>query len=729
MRERWCSGRMRCAGVWLCVIGGFCAGGYAETAGEFTPGVATPVHMAGVSRVHATALREIALAFGEFAPEALQVFADGAPLPGSLFVGLLDELTAAPDLARAGLINLHNIPPDTDAFEAFLEGGVLYLLGNTPRGMLQAAYELQEALRAEKTVPAGWHERGAFQIQQRFFHQRFDGWPGEPADIRYISHLGASHCLLTHDWHGDVRHLQAYVSSSVFPGAVDAAGVEERRAGLRRMVEACLDYGIEPSLWITELPCQGGPWVPEAERQRFLERFPGEVLSDCGTYQGKVLCFGHPQVQAYYRELIGNFFQAFPEISTLFLFGLDSGGEFCDPGQCARCRGMSKFEQRDRLIRFLLEEGRKARPGLNVLTTGWGWSGDTEQFLARQRALPPGSGLFLAAETDGWQAERQLHDFLREARALCREQGQVFIGYDDLHWGDDTVHDLNDIQDYPLGVGAKIRRWHDLGADGVFDHWGAFNRDISCNSMACREFFLNPLADPAAVCRGIAVKQFGETAGLSAWRAWQSLERAHAILSNACTWPPAQWPGWYAGRESAPLPGDFAAHGIAGGEPPRASALITYNPPDLPERIQRVADAWRAAYPHYQAAIASMRQAAAEAGDAPLFYAYWWNGGAKSPSRREHLRRQGIYLESMAVTGRELGLHFALDALYERLNRDPDAYKEQATELLREDIDACHAAGDYFERLKAQGDDRNAGRGWAALYRAKAERIQAYLEQ
>jgi len=389
---------------------------------------------------------------------------------------------------------------------------------------------------------------------------------------------------------------------------------------------------------------------------------------------------------------------------------------------------MSKFDQRDRLLNFLLKEGQKVRPGLRVLTTGWGWSGDTEQFLARQKQLPSGGGLYLAAETDGWQPERQLHDFLINARALCRKHGQLFIGYDDLHWGDDTVHQLNDIQDYPMGIGAKIRRWHALQADGIFDHWGGFNKDIACNSIACRAFFLNPLADPETVCRDIAMKQFGETAGVLALHAWKSLEHAHAILSNACTWAPTQWPGWYPGRECAPIPEDFDKSGIHGGEPPRAAASIVYNPPDLADRLQRVGDAWRTAFPFYQQAVEYMREASEKAEETPVFYAFWWSGNGTSPTRREHLRREGLYLESMALAGREIGIHFSLNALYEKVNRDPAAYTQQAKELLLEDILACNEAAKLFDRLKNQGDDKMKDRNWSALYRAKADRIKRYLE-
>ena len=33
----------------------------------------------------------------------------------------------------------------------------------------------------------------------------------------------------------------------------------------------------------------------------------------------------------------------------------------------------------------------------------------------------------------------------------------------------------------------------------------------------------------------------------------KALEKAHRILSNACTWPPGQWPGWYNGKNYAPF--------------------------------------------------------------------------------------------------------------------------------------------------------------------------------
>ena len=313
-------------------------------------------------------------------------------------------------------------------------------------------------------------------------------------------------------------------------------------------------------------------------------------------------------------------------------------------------------------------------------------------------------------------------------RGRCAESAaQTFIGYDDLHWGDDTVHQIRDIQDYPLGIGAKIRRWFELDADGVFDHWGGYPEDISCNSVACRAFFTNPLADPEVVCRSIAVRQFGEAAGVHAFDAWKALERAHAILSNACTYAPPQWPGWYPGREFVPTPEGFAKRGVQGGQPEVQANGFTYNPQEAAERLEAVATAWEAAYPHYRLASEALAKAVEAADDTPVFYSFWWSGEKATPTRKEHLRRERLYVDSMGFAGREIGLHFGLNALYERVKRDATAYQAQSRELLTRDARACRDAADFFERIQRDGDDKLKSRDWVALYRAKADGIDAYL--
>ena len=239
----------------------------------------------------------VTTAAGELGDVLARASAHRCPEWAAIHLGLFTELPDRLDLIRRGRVNLHNVPPGRDAFACLQHGDALYLLGSTPRGVLHAVYALEERLAFGPELGSDWSAHGVFRLSQRHFHPRFDRWPGERADIRYLSRLGASHCLISHDWHGSRRCLQGYVTSPVFPEAVPQAEVTANHAGLQRLVADCGDYGLGLALWITELPCQGGPWVPEAQRQAWLERFPAEVLSDSGTYQGKVLCFSHPDVE------------------------------------------------------------------------------------------------------------------------------------------------------------------------------------------------------------------------------------------------------------------------------------------------------------------------------------------------------------------------------------------------------------------------------------------------
>ena len=698
----------------------------------------TPVFCPGDSRVHRTALEELGRTLNTQAPLGVSRSAE-APA-GSIHLALLDESPVCRELVKKGIINLHNQEPGTDAFAVVDYMDALILIGTTPRGMLHAVYWIADRLALGKGIPAGVRIEQSFQISRRIFHPRFDSyifhprldcWPDARSDIRYLSHIGATHCLVDHDWQGSLRNFQGYVTSPIFPDAVDSATVARQHDNLRQLLEDCADYGLEPCLWLTELPCQGGPWVPEPQRQEFLKRFPSEVLSDSGCYEGRVLCFSHPQIQDYYRDLIKRFFAEFTEFGILFVFGLDSGGRFCSP-TCPRCNGMSLFDQRDRFLAFLREEGGKVRPGLQVLTTGWEWDHEPAAFLEHQRQLPEGCGVFLAAEKDGWQVERQSHDFLRDVRKICRDRNQLFIGYDNFHWGDDTVFGLRDIQDFPLGIGAKIRRWRQLDVDGVFDHWGTWSEDISSNSIACRAFFLNPLADPDTVGLELAHDQFGESAGPQVFAAWQALERAHAILSKACTWSPKQWIGWYIGRNSLPIPDVFAtvvagkdSNWRMGGEALKTNGAFSYNAGTFGDLLLAVSDAWHQASPHYQAAISAMSSALECADNTPVGYAHWWSGSQSVPSRLEHIRRQLMYLESMAVTGREIGLHFGLFALYEKSSRDAALFQHVAVDLLLADHAACLVVAEFFEKLGDKCPD--AQKSWVGLYRKKALGIAEYL--
>lgn len=280
-----------------------------------------PVYIPGRDRIYQTAVQELKSVLpGAYAEMHANSSDTGCSISLSIWKDL--EKNVAQELIENGRTNLHNLSSDLDAYEITSLGNTLYLLGTTACALFQAVYEIQENVKEQGFLSMQLQLERSLTPAKRVFHQRIDHWPGTRSDIRYISHLGANTCLLVHDWDKN-RNLQCYVTASEFPDAVSKQAVQENCRKLHKCIEDCLDYGIEPYLWITELPCQGGKWVKEEVREQFLNRYSPEVLSDSGTNEGKVLCFGHPRVQAYYRELIHNFLLKFPQISTFFLFGND----------------------------------------------------------------------------------------------------------------------------------------------------------------------------------------------------------------------------------------------------------------------------------------------------------------------------------------------------------------------------------------------------------------------
>ena len=133
------------------------------------------------------------------------------------------------------------------------------------------------------------------------------------------------------------------------------------------------------------------------------------------------------------------------------------------------------------------------------------------------------------------------------------------------------------------------------------------------------------------------------------------------------------------------------------------------------------------AYPYYMEAVCHLDEAISRADDQPVFYSFWWSGEEESPSRREHLRRQKIYCESMGLVGREIGIHFGLNALYDSLGGDVEAYSLEAGPMLRKDMEACRAIEAYFKGLNAEGDNNRPDLKRQELYGKKADAIEAYI--
>ncbi|HIJ73670.1 MAG TPA: hypothetical protein HPP83_06155 [Candidatus Hydrogenedentes bacterium] len=554
-------------------------------------------------------------------------------------------------------------------------------------------------------------------FEWRIFHPRSPAGGGffdyTREDFAAIRRRGGNTALMMHDWMGE-KSLYRFVPSEVFPDAIDPEELERNRAALRRYIEWAKDYGLRVALWICEMPCQGGPWMSEEARAAFLERYPEEVLSDTGTYQGKVVCLGHPRVEEYYRELMRGLLTDFPEVALIQLFTLDSNAEFCSPEACPRHQGVSKIEQRDRLIRLILEEGRKVQPDFRVLTTTWGWQNHPE-FLERQAALPAGSGLFSTPDGEAWSFDRKLTDYLVRQRDLCRDRGQMFLGYDIFLWGDDVLFPPYErIYDFPFGIAAKLRRWAHVRADGVFDQWGTEPDLLACNSMALRAFLFDPFQEPEPVLERIAERQFGAAAAPHVLDAWRAIEAAQQVQSDHTYYWHALRHGWSGGIIKIPPTIEALAplDGIYSREPHKPAGPIDHAPGDDIERARQLGAAMRDVVAHFDAAVvATERALKALEPDHRSFYADLLTDAAPV-SPREHLERQLRTLRLCSGLQRELGHFFEAFAIVKDMNgadqetRENLRVKHQA--LMRETLEGTRALRQLLDEIGVGDSDMAA---------------------
>lgn len=678
------------------------------------------------------------------------ICAAGVPAAGDAVLARVSHPLVRP-LIASGRTNLHNVAADRDGFHVLEQDGVIWLVGSSWRGVLQGVIALTTGPESPG-FPPGLEFHGSFAFGTRIFSpllgprllaapELIDGC------MRYLSGLGASHVALTHDFSGGpARDLHAYVDSRIFPAAADPVLRGTLRLALRAMIDAAQRYGLDLLFDARLLPCQGGPWVKAEDRQRFLERYPGDVLSESGTYQGKVLCFGHPTVRAFFAEVIAGFFREFPEISLFHYLTMDAEGDFCDPHSCPRCHGLSKFDQRDRLARFLEQEMTRARPGLRVLNTGFQWDRDKygmDELLARQAALPATVGLCLAASGDSATFERQSHHQLRQARDVTWRAGQLMIGRDALHaFEDQLVRGTTQRIDYPLGVFAKIRRWHDLGYDGFYDVRGRLAPDdVHANSSACRAAMLNPAADAPAFGEALARKWFGCEAGPVVADAWRLLERAQAIRSNGYAFPSSsplcEYVPWHFARAFTPVPThpQFTSQVIPQkapdkGElaPAQANGAI-YHDGDYPMRLETTGRGLVAAAQQFKAAAALLDRARQLPMAGCLEDPGSWLGGLAGQSPRAYLDAHMAFVANSHYFGEVMGYDFLLKALRMRLGDDVAAYRRQAAPMLESYAKAALALAAHLDAQLAQGWIKSL-EGWhisPEILRAQARDVTDYL--
>lgn len=651
----------------------------------------------------------------------LPVVVGDKPEKGDLVLSRISAPAATP-LIRAGLTDLHNTAPGADAFQILRHEQRLWVLGGSWRGVMQGVHEL--------TLSGDWpgedgalDHRGQFSLRFRVFSPLFGNQlyreqtspEGMRAAVRYLSLMGASHVAVSHDFSGGEIDLHNFVESKIFPKAGDAAARPRLRRQLRALLAAAADYGLGALYDGRFLPCQGGPWISPAQREQWLQQFPAEVLSETGTYQGKVLCFGHPLVQAYYREVVTNFLRDFPEVGLFHYLAMDNSAEFCDPETCSRCRALGKLAQRDRFSLFLAKTLREAKPEVLLLNTSFQWDRPlygVDQLLARQSALPPEIGLCMAATGDAATFDRQNNHSLQRARAVTARAGQLFLGRDALHFFEDMPPEGGWLVDYPLGIFAKVRRWQELGADGFFDVRGRpFAGDLHANSVACRAALLNPLADPQPALQALARRWFGPRAAPKVMAAWQALERGQAIRSAGYSFPSSsalsEYVPWHVRKSKMKLPlptnPEFTAKMDVQKAPERGELAPdpangwTYHEGDYPQNLDATGQSLFDASACFGAAAQLLGDALTQPLPEAIPDAPQWLGPETLLRPQDYLRRHRCYVRGLERFDAFMSCQFKLKALFMRVAGDADAYRQQGEPWLKAYAASARSLADYLD--------------------------------
>ena len=619
---------------------------------------------------------------------------------------LVAALISSPEirpLIEAGKTDLHNIPPDRDAFHVLPWNGMLYIIGSNPRGAMQGVIEF-----IRRGGDADLEFTGVFSLKYRIHALLSQGVYKEHPDretirdcVKFLAMCGASHVAATNDFSGNrYKSFYNYVPSSIFPDCSQEETRKESCRILHDIIDAAKEFGLGVLFETIFMPVN-------SSKEALEKMFAPEVVSYVGSYQKWGLCGRHPKIREFYREVTEKFFREFPEIELLHYITLDAGGDFCLNPHCLRCLGASKADLHDEWSRFIYETASCFRPGLILLNDGFDWMRNNWGFrnmLLHQSSMPSGIGFCLAAGNDPATFENQLHSHLLETRKVTAEKGQVFLGREAFFCFDDSIVPRRRcIADYPFGVFDKIRRWVLAQADGYLDVRGRlFPNDFHFNASALRSALLNSFGEPEEIMKSAVCRLCG---GTRIFGIWQKIRQAHRMLSNTFSFSsaslPPQYIPWFLGW-AAPIPGSpMLEQPQTDNElsPAEANGWI-YHDGSYPERMLTTGKGCSEASVLLDQAAEELRHIDGR-GESSEFQTLAMPPGFQWDFR-EYLRRTSRYFEFIARCYRVIGAAFRLRGHYLKENPDSGLYCRKYKNLLLDYAEGTEALVDFFER---NGDD------------------------
>ena len=215
--------------------------------------------------------------------------ADAAkPVAGSIILGTTADSPSLARWVKEGRLAIRADRAVGDAYELAMLDGCVAVNGANARAVLYGVFELQDVIAEHGGVPTDLARRAAASLRLRLLHPRVrSGFGGyRQIDFEFLARCGGNVAHLMHDWMAE-KTLFSFVPSTEFPKAADRKALEQNRSRLHQYLDWCGLYGLDGAMWLCEVPCQGGPWVPETSRKAFLDRFPAEMPLGHGHLPGQ----------------------------------------------------------------------------------------------------------------------------------------------------------------------------------------------------------------------------------------------------------------------------------------------------------------------------------------------------------------------------------------------------------------------------------------------------------
>ncbi len=287
-----------------------------------------------------------------------------------------------------------------------------------------------------------------------------------------------------------------------------------------------------------------------AKLQRAPELFGFRSAENYSWRGSRPLCISHPQVQAFYQELMGKLIREY-RFRGIFFFPGDHSPECCDDS-CPRCRGTGRslWERMTDHVNRLYEACRSVDPDFEFYVCLWNqdFPGGSENIASILRRLAPGIGISMSISDNvaqkrrggthpfnqPWVSYPAVGELFRNTAQLAADSGRPVMALTELAQGEEWDAVCRNVPE-PRAVLRTLKHCEAVpGLRSVGDFWGHRGpADPFANLAAMGAFFADPAADEEMLLNRTATKHYVIPADRSdltaaarkAWDAFEDLNR------------------------------------------------------------------------------------------------------------------------------------------------------------------------------------------------------------